>query len=185
MILRPCAAALAVLLLAVPAWARDWAVSPSDSSLTLTVQQGQTPIKARFERFDAEIGFDPADPRQAEIVVEVDLASFASDDDQRDAQARGPDFLAAGDGARAIYRTTSVTPLGGDRYRVEAELTLKGVTRQVSHEAIITVDGDAAHAVGVVPITRTDFGVGTGQFATGGLVGLEVAVAFDLEAKAK
>jgi polyisoprenoid-binding protein YceI len=185
MILRPLAAALAALLLAVPAWAGDWAVLPADSSLTLTIQQGQTPIKARFERFDADISFDPADPGQARIVVEVDLASFASDDDQRDAQAKGPDFLAAGDGARAVYRTTSVTPIGGDRYRVEAELTLKGVTRQVSHEATITVDGDAAHAVGLVPITRTEFGVGTGQFATGGLIGLDVAVAFDLEAKAK
>lgn len=185
MILRPCAAALTVLLLAVPAWARDWAVLPPDSSLTLTIQQGQTPIEARFERFDADISFDPADPGQAEIVVEVDLGSFTSGDDQRDAQAKGPDFLAAGDGTHAVYRTTSVTPSEGDRYRVEAELTLKGVTRQVSHEATITVDGDMAHAVGVVPITRTDFGVGTGQFATGGLVGLEVAVAFDLEAKAK
>ncbi|HWL72182.1 MAG TPA: YceI family protein [Geminicoccus sp.] len=166
-----------------PAVAEDWVVDPAASTLTLTIQQGQSPVEARFERFTAEVSFDPAALDQSSVTVTVDLGSFASGDSQRDGQAKGPDFLDAGSAAEAVYRAISFAPLGGDRYQIEAELTLKGVTRALSHEATITVDGDQAHAAGTVPITRTDFGVGTGQFATGTMVGLEVLVAFDLRAR--
>jgi polyisoprenoid-binding protein YceI len=181
------AVALAGLAAALPgpAMAKDWVVDPAASTLTVTIQQGQTPIEARFERFTAEVSFDPAALDQASVTVTVDLGSFASGDSQRDAQTRGPDFLDAGSAAEAIYRTISFAPLGGDRYQVEAELTLKGVTQELSHEATITVDGDQAHAAGTIPLTRTDFEVGTGQFATGTMIGLEVLVGFDLQAAAR
>ena len=181
------AVALACLAAALPgpAMAKDWAVDPAASTLTVTIQQGQTPIEARFERFAAEVSFDPAALDQSSVTVTVDLGSFASGDSQRDGQAKGPDFLDAGSVAEAVYRTISFAPLGDDRYQVEAELTLKGVTQELSHEATITVDGDQAHATGTVPLTRTDFAVGSGQFATGTMIGLEVLVAFDLQAAAR
>jgi polyisoprenoid-binding protein YceI len=181
------AVALACLAAALPgpAMAKDWVVDPAASTLTLTIQQGQTPIEARFERFAAEVSFNPAAPDQSRVTVTVDLGSFASGDSQRDGQAKGPDFLDAGSAAEAVYRTVSFAPLGSDRYQVEAELTLKGMTRALSHEATITVEGDQARATGTVPLTRTDFEVGTGQFATGTMIGLEVLVAFDLQAGAR
>lgn len=176
---------LAALAIATPAMARDWAVDPSDSGLALTIHQGQTPISARFERFDATIRFDPAALDRSEIEVIVDLASFASGEAQRDAQAKGADFLKAEGDARAVYRTVAIEALDDSRYRLEAELTLKGITRQLRHEATITVEGDRAHAKGTVPLIRTDFNVGTGQFATGSLIGLEVEVHFDIRAHAR
>ncbi|WP_027133409.1 YceI family protein [Geminicoccus roseus] len=179
------AAALAALAWALPAAAADWTVDPARSTLAVTVHQGQTPIQARFERFDAEISFDPADLEAAQVVVAVDLASFTSGDAQRDQQATGPDFLDAAGAAQAEYRTTSIEAMGGDQYEVEAELTLRGITRQLRHRATIVVNGGSAHATGMVPLIRTEFGVGSGQFATGSLVGLEVEVAFDLWAEAQ
>ena len=171
MILRPLAAVMvaAGLLLAGPALAKDWTVDPAASKLAVTFNQGQTAVDASFERFAATVRFDPAALADASVEVKVDLASFTTGEAQRDAQAQGPDFLAAGSMAEAVYRTTSFEALGGDRYKVTADLTLKGITRQVVHEATITVDGDHAHAEGTVPLTRTDFDVGTGQFATGSL----------------
>jgi polyisoprenoid-binding protein YceI len=185
MIFRHLAAGLLAVTLATPALAKDWVVDPAASKLTLTIHQGQTPVAASFERFDAKVRFDPAALDQALVEVKVDLASFASGEQQRDTQAKGPDFLDAGSVAEAVYRTTGFEALGDDRYQVDAELTLKGVTKQLRHEATITVDGDHAHAEGMVPITRTDFNVGTGQFSTGGMIGLDVEVGFTIDASAE
>ncbi|HEX2528390.1 MAG TPA: YceI family protein [Geminicoccus sp.] len=185
MFLRAFAVLLLVsALMGSPAQAKDWVVDPASSKLTLTFQQGQTPVTASFERFATNVRFDPAFLADALVEVKVDLTSFTSGDAQRDAQAQGADFLDAGGAAEAVYRATTFEPLGGDRYKVAAELALKGVTRQIVHEATIKVDGDRAYAEGTVPVTRTDFGVGTGQFATGSLVGLDVNVAFVIDAKA-
>jgi polyisoprenoid-binding protein YceI len=172
------------LLVAGPAMAKDWTVDPAASKLAVTFNQGQTSVSASFERFTTAVRFDPAALADALVEVKVDLASFTSGEAQRDAQAQGPDFLDAGGMAEAVYRATSFESLGGDRYKVTADLTLKGVTKQVVHEATIAINGDHAHAEGTVPLTRTDFNVGTGQFATGSLVGVEVNVAFTIDASA-
>ena len=183
MTIRRFAAALGLLVVsAIPAMAKDWIVDPAKSKLAVTFHQGSTAVEAGFDRFQATIRFDPADLANALVEVQVDLASFRSGEDQRDAQAKGADFLDADSVTSATYRTTSFRSLGNDVYQVDGELTLKGVTKQLSHEATISVDGDRARAEGVVPLTRTDFNVGTGQFATGSMVGLDVEVGFTLEA---
>lgn len=180
--IRPLLLAGLLLAAALPASARDWTVDPAASRLDVTFMQGTSEVPARFETFDAKISFDPANLAAAKVEVRVDLGSFASGDAQRDAQAKGPDFLAAATGPVAIYRTLGFKPLGGDRYQVDAELELKGVTKQLSHEAVIKVAGDHATAEGKVPLVRTDYQVGTGQFATGAMVGLDVEVSFKVEA---
>lgn len=174
---------LALLGLAAgPASAAEWRVDPGHSTLVIELDQGGRPVTARFERFAAKIHFDPADLAGSSAEIDVDLASFRSDDAQRDQMATAGEFLAAGSGAEAVYHALGFVAEGGDHYRVEAQLALKGVTRQLSHEATITIDGTRARARGAVVLDRLDYGVGAGQFQRGDQVGLKVTVRFDLAA---
>jgi len=52
-------AGLALAALAMPAAASQWQVDPARSSLALEGDQGGRPLLARFERFQAEVSFDP------------------------------------------------------------------------------------------------------------------------------
>lgn len=175
---------LALILLAWPSLgqAAAWHVDPAKSRLTAAVMQQGRMIEGAFERFAAEITFDPNRLDQAQIVVTVDLASFAMGDAQRDAIARSEEILAAGSNPTARYATTRITRLDGDRYQVEANLTLKGLARPVSHPATIVIDGDQARATGEATLLRLDYGVGARQFPGGDQLGLEVRVRFDVTA---
>jgi polyisoprenoid-binding protein YceI len=182
--MRALLAALILLTAAPVAQARSWIVDPGASRLEVGFTQGSGAVIARFERFDARIAFDPDALDRSSVEVTVELASFASGDATRDGQAVSAEFLDVATSPVATYRATGFRALGGDRYAVDGELTLRGVTRPLAHEATITIDGDSARASGTVPVLRTDFGVGARQFATGDTVGLEVVVTFEIRARA-
>jgi len=113
-------------------------------------------------------------------VITIDLASFKSGNTQRDQIATAGEFLAAATAATATYATKRFKAKDGDRYEVAAELSLKGVTREVTHAATIVVRGGEARAQCEVVLDRLAFGVGAGQFPRGDQVGLSVTVRFDL-----
>ena len=96
--------------------------------------------------------------------------------------ATASEFLSAASAATATYRATAFKALGGDRYEVAGELTLKGIIGRLSHPATITVTDNQAHAEGEVVLNRVEFGVGAAQFPRGDQVGLNVTVRFDLAA---
>jgi polyisoprenoid-binding protein YceI len=162
--------------------AADWRVEPARSTVTVEVNQDGRPLTGRFERFAAEIRFDPNDLAGSRAVITVDLASFRTGDSQRDQIAASQEFLGATGQPQARYATRAFKALGGGRYEVTADLALKGVTRSLTHPATITIVDDEARATGEVVLARSEFGVGARQFPRGDQVGLAVTVRFDLVA---
>ena len=64
-------------------------------------------------------------------------------------------------------------------------LTIRGMGKSVTLPFTLDVKGAQARAKGRLDIVRTDFGIGQGEWKTGDMVALQVAVVFDLEAVAK
>ena len=156
-----------------PAAAAQWRVDPARSSIAVTFDVGGKPVEARFKKFKAEVTFDPKDLGASRVVITVDLASFRSGDAQRDQMVGAAEFLGTGAAGTARYATRGFTAKGGDNYEVAAELTLKGVTQPLNHQATIAIKGGEAHAQGEVKLDRLAFGVGAGQFPRGDQVGLD------------
>lgn len=163
--------------------ATAWRPVPEASRLGFAAMQGSNTVEAGFERFAAEIVFDPGDLPNARVIVTVDVASLRTGDPKIDAQILSAAGLDAARFPQARYETLALRPKGGDRYEVHARLSLRGVTREVTHDARITIAGGEARAMGEVPLFRTDFGIGQGPFATGSIVSVEVTVRFDLTAR--
>lgn len=120
-------------------------------------------FEGRFRRFDARIAFDPVAPAAAVIEVEIELGSADTGLPERDEMLREPGFFAVASAPTARYAGRGARRLADGRYRVEGELTLRGVTRAVPLEfrwrpgAAPVLEGEA-----VVP--RLAFGVG-GEWA--------------------
>src|SRR5690606_35373233 len=84
---------LLLLALAGVADASDWTVQAGASALRFTGSMQGERFEGGFDRFQAEIRFDPADLAGARFEVTVDLASADTDNEERDETLLGPDFF--------------------------------------------------------------------------------------------
>lgn len=93
-------------------------------------------LHGRFNDFEGEFTFDPADPARSSVEVKIDTASIDSNHQRRDDHLRGEDFLNTAAFPQASFRSTAFIPLGDDRYRLEGELELLGRTAPIAIEVV-------------------------------------------------
>ena len=175
---------LAACALAAPsASAADWKLLPG-GALTFTGAQTGAPFTGAFAKFDAAISLDPDALQSAKIVVTIDMASAGSGDKQRDSALPGKDWFDVASFPQAKFESHQVTRKG-DGYDAAGDLTIRGVTKAIHLPFTLVIDGRSAHAKGHVDLKRDVFGVGQGEWASGDMVALDVAVDFDLKAERK
>ncbi|HEY4942523.1 MAG TPA: YceI family protein [Rhizomicrobium sp.] len=179
---RLCATAAALLLFAAPAAAATWKVDHAKSRLGFTVQWSGEALVATFKSWKADISFDPADLAHAKAVVTIDLASETSGSPDNDDGLQGSEGFATGQFPTAKFETTSFTAKGPNAYVATGRLALHGVTRAVTLPFTLTITGNTAHMTGKVVVLRTDFGLGTGEWAAPTPVTHEVTITVDLTA---
>lgn len=176
-------ALFALVLSAATAGAAEWRVVMPESEISFTARQGERAFTGHFAEWRAEIRFDPNDLAASRAVVVIDLASARTGDRQRDAMLPEPAWFDVARFPEARFETTAIRHLGGNRYLAAADLTIKGITRQVKLPFTLDIEGDLAHMAGGLTLRRTEFDIGTGQWAEGKWVGLEVEVGVRLRAR--
>jgi polyisoprenoid-binding protein YceI len=129
-------------------------------------------------------------PEDSSVEVAIRAGSVDTRDPQRDEHLRSPDFLDVDRYPTLAYRSRAVRPLGGERFTVEGELTVHGVTRAVPLD--LTYRGTARDPWGnakavfsaATEVDREDFGLTWNQaLETGGvLVGRKITVEIEVEA---
>ena len=120
-------------------------------------------------------------------VFEIDVASITSDSSKRDAQFAG-NIMDAATYPTANFRLLTPIDLGtipADGQKIMAtafgELTLHGVTNQVSFDVTATIDNGIIGVLGSIDITFADYGIAnpSNGFVTTGDTGLlEFVLAF-------
>ncbi len=162
--------------------ATSWAIDPAGSRLDFTATQAGGEFDGTFQRFRAEIAFDPADLAGSRFQVEIETGSAATGDKDRDQTLAGNDFFAATRWPTARFEADRFVALGGDRYEARGRLTIRDVTREVRLPfRFQPAAGDtAAGMIGGTTIRRLDFGVGRGEWGDTSLVGDEVRIHFEL-----
>ena len=120
-------------------------------------------------------------------VFEIDVASITSDSSKRDAQFAG-NIMDAATYPTANFRLLTPIDLGtipADGQKITAtavgELTLHGVTNQVSFDVTATIDNGIIGVLGSIDITFADYGIAnpSNGFVTTGDTGLlEFVLAF-------
>jgi polyisoprenoid-binding protein YceI len=119
-----------------------WEIDPTRSSLTfnlrhIVVQQ----IWGRFERWGGTLFVDLRQPWLSSVHVWVDLASVTTDDAERDAHVRSPEFLDVAQFPRAEFKSTNVEVPGG-QVVVQGLLSLHAIVHDLEIRAEVEV-GDA------------------------------------------
>lgn len=171
-------------LLAGPAAAEPaaWRVDPQASTIAVTATQMGGAFEGRFRRFEAEIRFDPDDPAGSRAAVTIETGSLDTGNDQRDAAARGPEWFDVAAHPQARFEAAAFRALGGGRYAAAGTLTIKGRSQPVELPFELTIADGRARAAGSVTVRRSDFALGTGEWAANGVIGAEVAIRIEVAA---
>jgi polyisoprenoid-binding protein YceI len=173
----------ASLSLAAPAPAATaWVADPVHSRLTFVAGGSAGEFQGRFDRFHADIAFDPRDLAGSRFHVTIETASADTQDETRDKALAGDDFFAAGRWPAATYDATRFVTAADGRYEERGRLKIRDVSRDVN--VVFTfrpgASGHAAVLTGGATLHRLDFGVGQGEWQDTNLVGNDVRIQFEL-----
>jgi polyisoprenoid-binding protein YceI len=108
-----------------------WKVDPVHSSVEFQVKHlGIATVKGQFTEFEGtlEVGEDGA----ARANGTVEVSSVNTREPQRDAHLRSADFFDVEQFPQIAFQSTEITPLDGEEFKVIGELTIHGVTREVT-----------------------------------------------------
>jgi polyisoprenoid-binding protein YceI len=162
-----------------PAIAGSWRADQSAGGLTFEATQAGARFTGHFERFTADIAFDPAAPADCCFDVTINTASAQTGESQRDGLLKGQDFFWVERYPAASFRGSGCQPTESG-FELGGELTLRGVTRPVSVRFDFEPGPDGSRLTGATTLRRLDFGVGQGEWAATQWVGGDVTVRFDL-----
>ena len=170
--------------------AGSWTIDPVHSEVSFSVRHLMvSKVRGRFTTFEGEI-VTAEDPLASSVSATVDLASIDTSNADRDAHLRSADFFDTDQHPTLTYRSTGVRP-DGERFVVDGDLTLHGVTRSVPLELELngfqptTPFGDSrAGFSATAEIDRRDFGISFNLPLEGGGIGLGHGVQITLEVEA-
>jgi len=148
------------------------------SAINFTFKQMNVGMDGHFKKFSTQLNFDPANVAAAKVALDVELASIDTGSSEGDDEVVGKPWFNTKAFPTAKFVSSSVKSLGGNRYEVAGQLTIKGKTQPVAAPTTVTIQGDQAAFDGSFVIKRADFAIGEGQWADFGVVANEIQVKF-------
>jgi len=146
-------------------------------------------VRGEFKDFSGtlELAENPADSK---INVTIQAVSVDTHDENRDNHLRTNDFFDAENFPVWTFTSTAIRPRSANEWDVDGDLTIRGVTKQVTLDATlegVVNDPYGLHRVGfsaTTSIVRDDFGVSfNAALETGGVVvGKKVDIDLEVEA---
>jgi polyisoprenoid-binding protein YceI len=166
--------------------AGEWRLDEGHASVTWRIRHlGLSWYTARFDRADASLSFDPANPDLAQLTATVDAASVSTGDPDFDETLRGRGWFDARTYPQITFVSERIDVTGETTGRVFGTLTLKGVSRPAILETEFygglfnPLEGRQALGFGAdLVIDRTDFDVGR---LPGNFIGDEVVLRIEAE----
>lgn len=176
-----CSTLSAVLLstLALSATAQQ-KLLPAQSELAFTAKQMGVPINGRFKKFDAQLSFDAAKLATSKVAFTVDMGSASIGTPEMDTELPKTPWFNVPKFPQASFASSSFKALGGGKYEVAGQLSIKGRAQPVVVPLTMTQSGSITTATGVLPIKRLAFGIGDGDWADTAMVADDVQVRFKL-----
>jgi polyisoprenoid-binding protein YceI len=160
-------------------------VDTSKSTVTATSKQMNVPVEGTFKKFTAQLDFDPAKPAAGSAKLSIDTASYDLGDDSYNQQVRGKEWFDTAHYPDATFVSSAIAPAGSNQFNVSGTLTIKGKSENVTVPVKLTQQGPTQSFDGALPIKRSQFDIGTGEWKDTSVVADEVVIKFHIVAAKK
>ncbi len=178
-----------VITSAAPTEVAKWSVDRVHSNVRFSVAHlVVSDVDGKFKMFDGSLEHSKPDFSDAKIAFTVDVNSIDTDNEMRDKHLKSDDFFNAEKFPAMKFQSTSFKPLGGNKYKLAGNLTIRDVTKPVVFDVVF---GGTANAMGKTKagfkaktsINRFDYNLKWNQATeAGGLtVGKEVEIVVNVE----
>nr|MDQ6917097.1 YceI family protein [Pseudomonadota bacterium] len=118
-------------------------------------------VEGRFRRWKANIVFLPKDLGRSKADFDIELGSIDLASDESEAEIKRPMWFDTAKFPVAHFSSSAIKGLGGDKYEVLGQLTLKGVTRDAVVPVTLKKDaGGNSVAEGSFTLNRLDYKIG-------------------------
>jgi polyisoprenoid-binding protein YceI len=169
----------------------QWQIDPAHSAAHFSVRHLMiSNVRGEFTKLTGSAQINPADLAKSTVEVTIEAGSLNTREPQRDEHLRSPDFFDVANYPTLTFRSKRVEPLGAEAFKLTGDLTIRGVTKQVTFD----VEGPTpsvkdpwgntrAGVTASAKINRKDFGLVWNALTEAGgvVVGDEVKITIDAE----
>jgi len=183
-----------ILLLVMAATAQaapaKWDLDTAHSGIYFDAKHIFSIVRGHFDDYSATLNIDTDNIANSSCSVTVQTKSITTYNRKRDTHLRSAELFDTGKHPTMTFTSTKIIPKGGNRYIIEGNLTIRGITKKIS--APFTFHGVKPNPFKKTEmvsgfttqftINRLDFKVGDGTFFNMGVIDKEVDVTISIEA---
>jgi polyisoprenoid-binding protein YceI len=138
-------------------------------------------MPGEFRLFSVALEFDPSRPDDSRLRVDVDLTAADMGDPDMNAVLVEPAWFDTQQFTTAVFESSEIVEQSAGAYLATGTLELKGVSKTVEVPFTWSRTGDAAVMAGALSIDRNQFDVGSGEWASGDSIGINVKLIFTVQ----
>jgi polyisoprenoid-binding protein YceI len=149
------------------------------SSISFTSKQMGVNVEGSFNKFDAQLNFDPKKLQDAKVGFSIDLTSVDIGDAGTMSELKKPGWFDSARVPAATFTSGSVKSTGSGKFEISGNLVIKGFTKPVTVPVSLTQTGlpsGQTRADGAFTIKRLDYKIGDGDWNDVSLVANDVQV---------
>lgn len=181
---------IALFSLALVQAQTTWSFDPAHSSIRFAVDHMViSEVEGQFSTYEGSVVSAKSDFSDAKINISIAVNSVDTDNEKRDAHLKSADFFETEKYPKMTFVSTSVEKTGDSKYNLKGNLTLHGVTKEIT--LVMTYGGTTKDPWGNTKaglkvtgvINRTDFGLKYNSVLEAGslMIGEEVAITAKME----
>jgi polyisoprenoid-binding protein YceI len=166
-----------------------WKIDKPHTSVNFSINHFFSDVTGKFTDFEGNIHFDPNNLKGSDIKFMVSINSVNTDNEKRDQHLQSKDFFDATTYPKMSFKSTKFEKKSDKEFLIHGKLTIKDKTKDVVLPMKITGEMEHPMMKGTIilgvaidtTINRTDYEVGTGDWAATMVVGDEVKIHIPME----
>ena len=143
-----------------------WTFDPYHTQVEFSAKHlGMMTVRGHFAELTVTGDVDVEHPENSKIEATVNVSSIRTHNAQRDKDLLSSNFLEVDKHPTITFKSTKIEPAGSDRYTVTGDMTIKGVAKPVTLNAVKYGefnDPAMGHRIGYAAegeLNRKDFGM--------------------------
>ena len=169
----------------------QWIIDPAHSEVKFKVKHLViSTVTGQFKAVRGTVQAAKPDFSDARIQFEADVDSISTNNEQRDAHLKSPDFFDAVNHPKLSFVSTSMKPKGDGEFELKGDMTIRGTKRSIVLDVAYNgtvkgFDGDVAAFEITGKLNRHNFGLRWNAMTEAGGVVVSEDVKLDIAVELK